>query len=59
MCRLDGAGVFALGRIGIEGKAAVAALTDALKDEDENVRTIAAQWLKKIDARAAKKAGVK
>ena len=43
----------------LEGKAAVAALTDALKDEDEGVRTSAAQWLKKIDPEAAKKAGVK
>ena len=37
----------------------VAALTDALKDEDEAVRNSAAQWLKKIEPEAAKKAGVK
>ncbi|MFL5241281.1 MAG: HEAT repeat domain-containing protein [Gemmataceae bacterium] len=52
-------GVFPLGRIGMEGKAAVAALTGALKDDDEQVRNGATQWLKKIDPEAAKAAGVK
>ena len=54
-----GGGVFELGRIGVEAQAAVAALTDALKDEDEQVRNSAAQSLKKIDPRTAKEASMK
>jgi HEAT repeat protein len=37
----------ALGRIGLEWQASVTALAEALKDEDEQVRTSAADWLKK------------
>jgi len=48
-----------LGRIGAEATVAEAALVEALQDEDEGVRTSAAQWLKKNDPAAAKKASVK
>lgn len=48
-----------LGGIGAEAKAAEVALVEALQDEDEGVRTSAAQWLKKNDPAAAKKASVK
>jgi HEAT repeat protein len=51
---IESESVHALAQVGLEGKAAVAALTDALKDEDEGVRNGAARWLKKIGPRSAK-----
>jgi HEAT repeat protein len=56
--RVAAAAARSLGQIGPAAKAAVSALIDALKDEDKDVRTAAAEALKKIDPEAARKAGV-
>jgi hypothetical protein len=48
-----------LGKIGPKAKAAVPALLKALQDRDDFVREVAAEQLKQIDPKAAKKAGIR
>jgi HEAT repeat protein len=48
-----------LARIGPDARLAVPALIAAMKDADAGVRAAVALALKKIDAQAAKKAGVR
>jgi HEAT repeat protein len=48
-----------LGGVGSAAKAAIPALVDALDDEELSVRDEAVEALKKIDALAAAKAGVR
>jgi HEAT repeat protein len=49
----------ALAKLGAEARAAVPALTAAVKDRDRSVRAAAGKALKRIDPRAANKAGIR
>ena len=51
--------IYMLGRIGTKAHGAVPPLLTALADNNEWVRNVAAEALKKIDPEAAAKAGVK